>query len=120
DKIMIKIVFIMSLFFLSGCTSPNLVMIVNHTDKEIAFKGKFSIDSSEYQEMNFTLSPGDEDGWFYDPKFFSKEEVDSFLRAIVISNDKCSISLNREQIEQLFEGVGLWELTVTEELMNCP
>ena len=107
------------LVFLSGCTSPNLVMIVNDTDKEIAFKGKLSTDSSEYQEMNFTLLPGAEDGWFYDPRLFSKEEVDSFLKAIVISSDKCYISLNREEIEQLFEGIGRWELTVTEELMHC-
>ncbi|MGF1687272.1 hypothetical protein L4C36_11350 [Photobacterium japonica] len=119
DKITLNIMFVIVLVFLSGCTSLGFVSIVNNTDEAVSIKGEFILDSSEYKEIHFDLPPGSDDGWFYEQSSFSKKEIQTILKAVVLSSNGCSVRLNREQIEQLFEGMGRWELTVTEELMHC-
>ncbi|MGF1727097.1 hypothetical protein [Photobacterium nomapromontoriensis] len=70
--------------------------------------------------MEFELLPGDDDGWYFDPKYIDKDIIDKRIHQIILSHpEQCCVVLNRQQVEALAKLNGWWVLKVDDRVMKA-
>lgn len=104
----------------TACSSIKYVTINNNSAESIDFQGGFITTTGEVDNLDFQLKPGDSNSWRYEISSFESDELDKGLNKITLSvSSECSITLDRNEIEEIAEKDGMWFITIDSAIVNC-
>ena len=116
-----RLIFLIAISMLStACSSVKYVTINNNSAESIDFQGEFITATDEVDNLNFQLKSGGSNSWRYEISSFEIDELDKGLNKITLSvSSECSITLDRNEIEEIAENDGMWFITIDAEVINC-
>jgi hypothetical protein len=116
-----RLIFLIAISMLStACSSVKYVTINNNSAESINFQGEFITASNGVDNLDFQLKPGASNSWRYEISSFESDELDKGLNKITLSvSSECSITLDRNEIEEIAEKDGMWFITIDSEILNC-
>jgi hypothetical protein len=116
-----RLIFLIAISMLStACSSIKYVTINNNSAESIDFQGGFITTTGEVDNLDFQLKPGDSNSWRYEISSFESDELDKGLNKITLSvSSECSITLDRNEIEEIAEKDGMWFITIDSAIVNC-
>ncbi len=118
---LIRFTFLIAISLLvTACSSVKFVTIKNDSVESIDFQGQFITSTNEVDNLAFQLKPGDSNSWRYEISSFESDVLDKGLNKITLSvSSKCSITLDRNEIDALAENDGMWFITIDAEVISC-
>jgi hypothetical protein len=116
-----RLIFLIAISILStACSSVKYVTINNNSEESIDFQGEFITASNGVDNLEFQLKPGASNSWRYEISSFESDELDKGLNKITLSvSSECSITLDRNEIEEIAEKDGMWFITIDAEVISC-
>jgi hypothetical protein len=116
-----RLIFLIAISILStACSSVKYVTINNNSAESINFQGEFITATDEVDNLNFQLKSGSSKSWRYEISSFESDELDKGLNKITLSvSSECSITLDRNEIEEIAEKDGMWFINIDAEVINC-
>lgn len=116
-----RLIFLIAISMLStACSSVKYVTINNNSAESIDFQGEFITATDEVDNLDFQLKPGGSNSWRYEISSFESDELDKGLNKITLSvSSECSITLDRNEIEEIAEKDGMWFITIDAEVISC-
>lgn len=116
-----RLIFLIAISMLStACSSVRYVTINNNSAESIDFQGEFITATDEVDNLNFQLKSGDSNSWRYEISSFESDELDKGLNKItLLVSSACSITLDRNEIEEIAKNDGMWFITIDSEILNC-
>ncbi|MFT4907562.1 MAG: hypothetical protein ACI978_001645 [Oleispira sp.] len=116
-----RLIFLIAISMLStACSSVKYVTINNNSAESINFQGEFITATDEVDNLDFQLKSGSSKSWRYEISSFESDELDKGLNKITLSvSSECSITLDRNEIEEIAEKDGMWFITIDSAIVNC-
>lgn len=120
NKLILFIFVCAASIFVTACSSVRFVTINNNSAESIDFQGEFVTATNEVDNLAFQLKPRTSNSWRYEISSFESDELDKGLNKITLSvSSECSITLDRNEIEEVAEKDGMWFITIDAKLMSC-
>ena len=116
-----RLIFLISISMLiTACSSVKYVTINNNSAESIDFQGEFITATDEVDNLDFQLKPEASNSWRYEISSFESDVLDKGLNKITLSvSSECSITLDRNEIEEIAEKDGMWFITIDAEVISC-
>lgn len=115
-----RVLILTFLLLIASCSSVQMITIKNDLDERVNFQGEFITASNEVDNLAFQLKSGDSNSWRYEISSFESDVLDKGLNKIILSvSSECSITLDRNDIEEIAEKEGMWFITIDAEVISC-